>query len=71
MDEAISKEIKQAYYASISFVDAQVGRILNALEKTGLDKNTIVVFTSDHGYHLENMVIGKNKPYLKVQLKSH
>ncbi len=52
LDEAISKEIKQAYYASISFVDAQVGRILNALEKTGLDKNTIVVFTSDHGYHL-------------------
>ena len=52
LDEVISKEIKQAYYASISFVDAQVGRILNSLRKTGLDKNTIVVFTSDHGYHL-------------------
>ena len=52
MDEGLAKEIKQAYYASISFVDAQVGRILNSLRKTGLDKNTIIVFTSDHGYHL-------------------
>ena len=52
LDEELAKEIKQAYYASISFVDAQVGRILNSLRKTGLDKNTIVVFTSDHGYHL-------------------
>jgi arylsulfatase A-like enzyme len=52
LDEALAKEIKQAYYASISFVDAQVGRILNSLRKTGLDKNTIIVFTSDHGYHL-------------------
>ena len=37
---------------TISFVDAQVGRILDHLEATGLDKNTVVVFTSDHGYHL-------------------
>ena len=52
LDDALAKEIKQAYYASISFVDAQVGRILKALRATGLDKNTIIVFTSDHGYHL-------------------
>ena len=47
-----AQEIKEAYYATISFVDAQVGRILDQLETSGLDKNTIVVFTSDHGYHL-------------------
>ena len=47
-----AKEIKEAYYATISFVDAQVGRIIDKLEANGLDKNTIVVFTSDHGYHL-------------------
>ena len=45
-------EIKQAYYATVSFVDAQIGRVLDKLKKTGLDKKTIVVFTSDHGYHL-------------------
>ena len=41
-----------AYYASVTFADAQVGRILDALEETGLADNTIVVFTSDHGYHM-------------------
>ena len=44
--------IKRAYYATTSFVDAQIGRVLTKLEETGLDKNTIVVFTSDHGFHL-------------------
>jgi arylsulfatase A-like enzyme len=48
----LAKEIKEAYYATTTFVDAQIGRILKKLKKTGLDKNTIVVFTSDHGYHL-------------------
>ena len=42
----------QAYYACVSFVDAQVGRLLNALERLQQDDNTIVVFWSDHGYHL-------------------
>jgi uncharacterized sulfatase len=42
----------QAYYASISFLDAQAGRILDALDRLGLSDNTIVVFASDHGYHL-------------------
>ena len=42
----------QAYYACISFIDAQVGRLLDALEETGMADDTIVVFWSDHGYHL-------------------
>jgi iduronate 2-sulfatase len=42
----------QAYYACVSFVDAQVGRMLDALEKLKLKDDTIVVFWSDHGYHL-------------------
>jgi choline-sulfatase len=40
---------RHAYYANISYVDEQIGRILSTLADTGLDKNTIVVFTSDHG----------------------
>jgi arylsulfatase A-like enzyme len=52
LDPILAKEIKKAYYATVSFVDAQVGRVLEKLKQTGLDKNTIVVFTSDHGYHL-------------------
>lgn len=50
-DPTLRKAI-QAYYATVSFVDAQVGRLLKALEEEGLDKNTVVVFWSDHGYHL-------------------
>ncbi|MGF1582293.1 MAG: sulfatase [Gemmataceae bacterium] len=46
------KEIIQAYYASITFMDAQLGRILEALNELGLAENTIIVFVSDHGYHL-------------------
>jgi arylsulfatase A-like enzyme len=52
LDPELAKKIKHAYYATTSFVDAQVGRVLDKLKETGLDKNTIVVFTSDHGYHL-------------------
>ncbi|MEC5126741.1 sulfatase [Verrucomicrobiales bacterium BCK34] len=48
----LARQAIQAYYASISFADAQVGKILAALEDTGLDENTIVTFTSDHGYHM-------------------
>jgi arylsulfatase A-like enzyme len=42
----------QAYYASISFMDAQVGKVIAALDRLGLSESTIIVFTSDHGYHM-------------------
>lgn len=42
----------QAYYASISFVDAQIGKLLDALDRLGLAENTTVMFWSDHGYQL-------------------
>ena len=48
----LSREMKRAYWASTSFMDAQVGRVLEALDKNGLRENTIVVFWGDHGYHL-------------------
>ncbi len=52
MSEQQTRECIQAYYASVSFMDAQVGKILDSLDRLGLTDNTIVVFTSDHGYHL-------------------
>jgi uncharacterized sulfatase len=46
------REFMRAYYAGISFMDAQVGKIIAALDRLGLWQNTTVVFLSDHGYHL-------------------
>ena len=58
-DQAIN--LVRSYMASTSFVDSQVGRILEALEKSGKKDNTIIVLWSDHGYHLgEKLITGKN-----------
>ncbi|MCB0646272.1 MAG: sulfatase [Saprospiraceae bacterium] len=45
-------ELLHGYYASTSFVDAQIGKILTALKDLHLDDNTIIVLWSDHGFHL-------------------
>jgi len=52
MDDGLQRIVKQAYYASVSFMDAQFGVVLAELQRLGLDRNTVVVFISDHGYHL-------------------
>ena len=46
------REILRAYYAAVTFMDAQVGRVLDQIDALGLTSNTYIVFTSDHGYHL-------------------
>jgi len=52
-----------AYYASVAYMDKQVGKVLNTLKEEGLEDNTIVVFTSDHGFHL-----GEHRFWMKVSL---
>jgi arylsulfatase A-like enzyme len=52
MNDAQKRAAIQAYHATISFMDAQVGVVLAALDRLGLADSTIVTFTSDHGYHL-------------------
>ena len=55
------KNLVRSYLASISFVDSQVGRLLDALEASGHADNTVVVLWSDHGWHLgEKLITGKN-----------
>jgi arylsulfatase A-like enzyme len=62
-DDATLRLARQGYYAMVSEVDFHVGRMLDALEKTGLAENTVVVFTSDHGEWLgEHLKYGKGYP---------
>jgi len=58
------RHYRHGYYASISFMDAQVGEILDALDESGQADETIVVFTSDHGFHIgEHSLWGKTSNF--------
>jgi arylsulfatase A-like enzyme len=55
------RNLVRSYLACTSFVDAQIGRIVDALDETGLAENTVVVVWGDHGWHLgEKGITGKN-----------
>jgi arylsulfatase A-like enzyme len=55
------RPLVRAYLASVSFMDAQLGRVIEALDKSGRADNTIIVVWSDHGWHLgEKLITGKN-----------
>ena len=54
------RRVRHAYFACVSYIDAQIGRVLDELDRTGLSENTIVVLFGDHGYHLgEQSLWGK------------
>lgn len=52
LDKEKQKELIHGYYASVSYIDAQIGRILALLDSLGMRKNTIIVLWGDHGWHL-------------------
>ncbi|MDB4765502.1 MAG: sulfatase [Akkermansiaceae bacterium] len=52
LDDAKTRELIHGYRASVSYMDAQVGRLIKALDDTGLAKNTVIVLWGDHGYYL-------------------
>lgn len=64
MDIRRQKKAVGGYYAAVAFMDAQVGKVLDALERSRQADNTIVIFTSDHGYHL-----GEHDFWAKVSLR--
>ncbi len=63
MDQGQKKKTISAYMASVRFMDQQVGRLLDALDRLGVREETIVVFLSDHGYNL-----GEHDCWSKVSL---
>ena len=69
-DDAYARQLRLAYAASTSYADAQVGKVLRAFKRLGLDENTIVVIWSDHGFALGHQGIwGKHSLY-EVSLRS-
>ncbi|WP_423127773.1 sulfatase [Gaoshiqia sp. Z1-71] len=52
IDCTTERALWHGYYASVSFVDEQIGKLLNTLKELNLEKNTIIVLWGDHGYHL-------------------
>ena len=59
-----ARTLRHAYYASVSFVDAQVGKVLDELERLGLAENTLVVIWGDHGWHLGDQTLwGKHSTF--------
>ncbi|XP_068268032.1 iduronate 2-sulfatase [Nyctibius grandis] len=52
LPDDFQRQIRQSYYAAVSYLDVQVGLLLNALDDVGLSNSTIVVFTADHGWSL-------------------
>lgn len=63
LSEKDLKDCIRGYYASISFVDAQIGRLMEAVDKLGLSENTLIVFWSDHGF-----LLGEHGQWMKQLL---
>ncbi|MDO6604575.1 sulfatase [Arenibacter palladensis] len=64
IDKELALNLKHAYLACVSYVDAQIGRMLSALDDAGVRDNTIIILWSDHGWHLGDMGIwGKATNY--------
>jgi len=61
VSDEYARKLRHAYYACISYVDAQIGKVLDALEESGQAENTIVILWGDHGWHLgDHLVWGKH-----------
>ena len=70
LSDDYARKVKHGYYACISYVDAQIGKLLDELDRTGLSENTIVVVWGDHGWHLgDHKVWGKHTVFERA-LKS-
>lgn len=69
MTDQQRKEAAQAYLASISYMDGQVGRVVDALDRLNLADKTIIVFTSDHGYHTGEHGLWQKKSLFEISAR--
>ena len=57
IDEELKRDLIHGYYASASYVDAQIGKLIDAVDRLGLAENTIILLWGDHGFHLGDLGI--------------
>lgn len=70
MSEKQELQAVQGYFAAVSFMDEQVGKVLDALDSSGLGKNTVVLLMSDHGYQLGSHGLWQKKDLYENSLRS-
>ncbi len=70
VNTAEAKELRHGYYACVSYVDAQVGKVMAALDSLGLKDNTIVAVWGDHGWHLGDLDVWCKHTIFDWSLKS-
>jgi len=70
VSDAYARKLRHAYFAAISYSDAQVGKLLDELDKLGLAENTVVVLWGDHGWHLGDQLVWGKHTIFERALKS-
>ena len=70
LSDAKTLELIRAYAAATSYIDAQIGRVLDQLDTLGLSENTVIVFCGDHGHHLGEHGIWGKQTLFEVSLRS-
>ena len=70
ISDKYAKKLRHAYFAAVSYIDAQVGKVLNKLKETDLLKNTIIVLWGDHGWHLGDHTIWGKHSLFNISLNS-
>ncbi|WP_299581948.1 sulfatase [uncultured Sunxiuqinia sp.] len=70
VSDAYARKLRHAYFACISYVDAQVGKLLGELDELGLAENTVVVLWGDHGWHLGDQLVWGKHTIFERALKS-
>ncbi len=64
LSEEYARDLRHAYYAAMSYSDAQVGKVMSKLKELGLDENTVVIVWGDHGWHLgDHTIWGKHSMF--------
>jgi len=70
VSDEYARKLRHAYFACVSYTDAQVGKLLNELEKQGLAENTVVIIWGDHGWHLGDQLVWGKHTIFERALKS-